>query len=106
MRVFAHLMTAIFFNFFVPDGFGGTVGDVVKIFYLLKETPGRRTQALLSVLVDRVIGLFSLIMLGGVILALQWTWLTEHPGTSPYVWPAVVILAATFFGIGISFLVS
>ena len=54
LRLFALLLIGVLFNFIVP---GGTGGDLVKIFYLLKETPGKRTAALLSVLVDRLIGL-------------------------------------------------
>ena len=37
-RVFMLLLIGVFFNFIIP---GGTGGDVVKIFYLLKETPGQ-----------------------------------------------------------------
>lgn len=99
-RVFGLSMIGIFFNFFVP---GGTGGDVVKIFYLLKETPGKGPQALLSVLVDRIIGLFSLIALSGVFIALRWDWLMSSPETSKYVWTGLAILGASFLGIGSSF---
>ena len=37
-RIFSLLLIGVFFNFFIP---GGTGGDVVKIYYLLKETPGK-----------------------------------------------------------------
>ena len=102
-RVFMLLMIGIFFNFFVP---GGTGGDVVKVFYLLKETPGRRAPALLSVLVDRIIGLFSLIALAGVLIAFHWKWLTSNPQTAAWVWTALAILASAFLGIGSSFFVT
>ncbi|MDB6155018.1 MAG: hypothetical protein JWL90_3471 [Chthoniobacteraceae bacterium] len=102
-RVFMLMMTGVFFNFFVP---GGTGGDVVKTFYLLKETPGQRSQALLSVLVDRIIGLFSLIVLAGVLIALRWEWLTSSEQTTKYVWTGLAILGASFFGIACSFVIT
>jgi uncharacterized protein (TIRG00374 family) len=102
-RIFMLMMTGVFFNFFVP---GGTGGDVVKTFYLLKETPGQRSQALLSVLVDRIIGLFSLIALAGVLIALRWEWLTSNAETTKYVWTGLAILGGSFLGIACSFLIT
>jgi len=102
-RVFMLMMIGIFFNFFVP---GGTGGDVVKVFYLLKETPGRGAQALLSVLVDRIIGLLSLIALAGVLIAMRWDWLLASPETAKYVWVTLAVLASAVFGIGVSFVIS
>lgn len=102
-RVLMLLMIGVFFNFFVP---GGTGGDMVKIFYLLKETPGRRAPALLSVLVDRLIGLFSLIALTAVFLSSNWHRLTDHAETAQYVWPAIIILGGSLVAIASSFIVT
>ncbi len=102
-RVFMLLMAGVFFNFFVP---GGTGGDVMKTFYLLKETPGKRPQALLSVLVDRIIGIFSLIVLAGMLIALQWSWLTSSEETTRYVWSGLGILIVGFVGIASTFLIT
>jgi hypothetical protein len=76
IRLLTLMMIGIFFNFFVP---GGTGGDVVKVFYLLKETPGRGAQAFLSVLVDRIIGVLSLVLISSVVLTLRWNWLMSSP---------------------------
>ena len=73
-RLSALLMIGIFFNQFMP---GGTGGDVVKIYYLLKETPGKRAQALLAALIDRIIGLLGLIIVAGTLIAWRWNWLTQ-----------------------------
>src|SRR5215217_7423435 len=86
-RLFALIFIGIFFNFFIP---GGTGGDVVKIFYLLKETPGQRGPALLSVFVDRVIGVVTLALFAAGVVVLQWSWLTSVPETRPYVWAAFI----------------
>jgi uncharacterized protein (TIRG00374 family) len=102
-RVFMLLMVGLFFNFFAP---GGTGGDMVKIFYLLKETPGRRAHAFLSVLVDRLIGIFSLVTLAGVLIATHWRWLMAAPEAAQYVWAALTILGVCLLGIGLSFVIT
>ena len=102
-RVFLLMLIGIFFNFFIP---GGTGGDVVKIFYLLKETPGQRSMALLSVLVDRILGLLGLAVLAGVLIGARWSWLTSNPQTAQFVWPGVIILIFTIGGIHFSWIVA
>ncbi len=102
-RVFLLTVIGVFFNFFIP---GGTGGDVVKIFYLLKETPGQKALALLSVLVDRIIGLLALALLAGALIGAHWSWLTSVPETARYVWPGVIILIFTVGGIHFSWAVT
>jgi uncharacterized membrane protein YbhN (UPF0104 family) len=102
-RLVSLLFIGVFFNFFIP---GGTGGDVVKIYYLLKETPGKRAQALLSVLVDRIIGVISLALLAGGIVLTQWSWLTSVPGTRSYVWSALFILGSSLGGLHFSYVVT
>jgi uncharacterized protein (TIRG00374 family) len=46
----------LFYNQFLP---GGTGGDIIKSYYLLKETPDRKAGALLAVVFDRFIGLVA-----------------------------------------------
>lgn len=55
----------IFFNTVVP---GATGGDVVKAIYIMKRCPGHRVPVLVSVIVDRVLGLGSLALLGAVMV--------------------------------------
>ena len=83
IRLGALLMIGIFFNLFMP---GGTGGDVVKIFFLLKETPGKKAQALLAVLIDRVVGLLGLILVAGVVIALRWDWLRQGQPIPHFEW--------------------
>lgn len=53
-----------FFNIVVP---GSTGGDVVKAYYAAKQT-GRGTRSVLSVFVDRIIGVFTLVLVAAVAL--------------------------------------
>lgn len=121
------LMIGIFFNQFMP---GGTGGDVVKIFYLLKETPDKKGPALLAVLMDRLVGLIGLIFVSGVVIVWNWHWLTQEqpipyfdfswlvsygkinlwlsqiPNTTKLLYFLLVILGATVAGIAVSFLIT
>lgn len=58
-----------FYNTFMP---GSTGGDVLKAYYAAKLAPSLRTRAVISVIVDRVIGLLALIIMGGACAAMQW----------------------------------
>ena len=51
---------ATFFGFFVP---GGTGGDVAKLYSLAGDRAGQRVEVALVLLVDRAIGLLSLVSL-------------------------------------------
>lgn len=55
----------VFFNGVMP---GATGGDVVKALYIMKRCPGHRVQVLVSVAVDRVLGLGSLALLGAIVV--------------------------------------
>ena len=55
----------LFFNLVVP---GRTGGDVIKALLAAKENPGKRADALVSVIVDRVLGLGTLAGLATVVI--------------------------------------
>ncbi|HYO09370.1 MAG TPA: lysylphosphatidylglycerol synthase transmembrane domain-containing protein [Tepidisphaeraceae bacterium] len=67
-------MVGAFYNTFMP---GSTGGDVLKAYYAAKLNPGHRTRAVMSVIVDRAIGLLGLIILGGA--------MAGYLATSPHV---------------------
>jgi len=56
----------VFFNTVVPAGAVG--GDLIKAIYIMKRCPGHRVPVLVSVIVDRVLGLASLALLGAVVV--------------------------------------
>ena len=61
-------LVGAFYNAFMP---GTTGGDLIKAYYAARQTD-LRTRAVLSVLIDRVIGLMALILVGGTMAAYQW----------------------------------
>ena len=60
-------MIGTLFNTVIPGAVGG---DVMKGYYLSRRAPGRRTQALTTLLIDRVVGLLALLLVS--ILAASW----------------------------------
>lgn len=72
-RAFALSMVGAFYNTFMP---GSTGGDLLKAYYAAKQTP-HRTRAVLSVLIDRIIGLLALVILGGAAASYQYLTSTE-----------------------------
>jgi uncharacterized protein (TIRG00374 family) len=73
-RCFALNMVGAFYNTFM---LGSTGGDVVKAYYASLQTD-HRTRAVLSVFVDRVVGLIALVILGGTMAA--WQYFNAVPG--------------------------
>jgi len=53
-------LVSSFFATFLP---GTTGGDIVKLFYAAKENQGRRTEIVTVVIFDRLLGLFSVLLL-------------------------------------------
>src|SRR6266404_3986051 len=58
LRLSGLFLIGMFYNQFLP---GGTGGDIIKSYYLLKETPDKKAGALLAVVFDRFIGLVALV---------------------------------------------
>lgn len=55
----------LFFNNVMP---GLTGGDIVKAIYLTREHPKQRTGAVVSVVVDRIIGIIALTLIAAVVI--------------------------------------
>lgn len=70
-KAFRLTMVSNFFNFCMP---GTTGGDLVKAYYAAKGS-GRKTDAVMTVIVDRIMGLLGLILLAGLMGLL----ILDHP---------------------------
>lgn len=81
-------MVGCFFNYCMP---GSTGGDLVKAFYAAKRKEGR-ADAVMTVFMDRVVGLFGLILLAG----LAGLMMLSNPvarQVTMYVWLGIVSVA-------------
>ena len=91
-KMFQLFMVGMFFNLFL---LGSTGGDAVKLFYLLRGSePARRAGIILSVIMDRLLGLLALIIMATVFLSLRYQWLTQTHETANLVNGFAVILFA------------
>lgn len=57
-----------FFSFFIPGGVGG---DLIKALELAKDHIASKSTALSTVIADRVLGLFAMILLSSIFLSLE-----------------------------------
>ncbi len=89
-RTFVICMVSTFYSTFMP---GSTGGDLVKAYYAAKHTT-HRTRAVMSVLIDRILGLLALIILGGFMASLQF----QVPECRRVAIGCWALLAATIIG--------
>jgi glycosyltransferase 2 family protein len=65
-----------FFSFFIPGGVGG---DLVKSYYVAKQNSGKKTKAVSSIVFDRIIGLYSMLAMALLAIALGPSTLIAQP---------------------------
>ncbi len=76
-----------FFNYVVP---GAVSGDLVKAYYAAKHTD-RKIAVLVSVFIDRALGLLEFVMLPAVVIAVMYALGAE--GTDRLTTPAIIVSA-------------
>ena len=69
-------MIGVFFNLF---GLGGVGGDVFKMYYVRSHAGNRKEEAMLSIVVDRVLGLLGLFVVALAALPFVWKELRVAP---------------------------
>jgi len=74
--LFSLTMIGNFFNTFMPGSVGG---DLIKAWYIAGKEPNKRTKAVFTVLLDRVLGLSVIIFYAAFTLLLFSHWLNGHP---------------------------
>src|SRR5204863_3816755 len=93
----------LFYNQFLP---GGTGGDIVKSYYLLKETPDKKAGALLAVVFDRFIGLVALVAITATLIALRYDFLSQKPETRNLLWLLLILQGASVVFLLSTFIIS
>ncbi len=77
-RIASLYLIGHFFNAFMPGAVGG---DVVKAYYVAKETDHKKAQAVATVFIDRLIGLLALIMLCTVVMSVRLPFFMQYRET-------------------------
>jgi uncharacterized protein (TIRG00374 family) len=101
-RVSGLFLIGMFYNQFLP---GGTGGDIIKSYLLLKETD-KKAGALLAVVFDRLIGLVALVALTVTLVSLRFDLLSRTPETRQFLWILLLLLGSSIAGLLTSFVVS
>src|SRR5881396_3624474 len=97
-RLSGLFLIGMFYNQFLP---GGTGGDIIKSYFLLKETADKKAGALLAVVFDRFIGLVALVAITGGLISLRFDFLSQKPETRNLLWLLLALLGAS-----VAFLIS
>jgi glycosyltransferase 2 family protein len=93
----------MFYNQFLP---GGTGGDIMKSYYLLKETPDQKAGALLAVVFDRFIGLVALVAITATLISVRYNFLSQKPETRNLLWLLLLLLGASVVFLLSTFVIS
>src|SRR2546423_3513987 len=102
-RLSALFLIGMFYNQFLP---GGTGGDIIKSYLLLKETPDHKAGALLAVVFDRFIGLVALVAVTATLIALRYDFLSQKPQTRNLLWLLLILLSASVAFLIATFVIS
>src|SRR5205823_1998164 len=102
-RVAGLFFIGMFYNQFLP---GGTGGDIIKSYLLLKETPDHKAGALLAVVFDRFIGLVALVAITVTLVGLRFDLLAQTHETRRYLWILLILLGVSVASLAASFLIS
>ncbi len=102
-RLSGLFLIGMFYNQFLP---GGTGGDIIKSYYLLKETPDKKAGALLAVVFDRIIGLVALVAITGTLISLRYDFLSQTTETRQLLWILLVVLGVSIAGLLTTFVIT
>jgi uncharacterized protein (TIRG00374 family) len=100
LRTWQLFMIGMFFNLFM---LGSTGGDVVKMFLTMREAPDKRGAALLSVFMDRVIGMMALILISLAFLYFRYDVLSHSNSSAALLNTLLWLLAAAVVVIVVMF---
>ncbi|MBX7230758.1 MAG: flippase-like domain-containing protein [Bdellovibrionales bacterium] len=84
-----------FFNYVLPGSVGG---DVVRGYYLVQIFPKRRVDAILSVIMDRLLGLYGMLLVAFGAMVLNWDMIQKIKELrSVFLITTLLLLAANIF---------
>ena len=104
-RVAGLFLIGMFYNQVLP---GGTAGDIMKSYLLLKETKDNKAGALLAVVFDRLIGLVALVAITVTLVSLRFDllWRTPTPAGSDLTPRQLVLVLLFLLGTSITGLIA
>lgn len=107
-RVCCIYFISMFFTLVLP---GAMSADAVRLFYVFRERPARKSGALLSIIFDHFAGLFALMGIALVFTFSRWQWFGQSPLTSGTLYflvcafgGAILMLVATWLAVVTGFI--
>lgn len=100
-RTGALYLIGLFFAMFLPGAAGS---GAVRMLYLFREQPNRKTGALLSIITDHLSGLMALILVSLLFTFSRVAWFEGSPVTEATLYFLAGFLAFTLLGLGFTFL--
>ncbi|MDY3552745.1 lysylphosphatidylglycerol synthase transmembrane domain-containing protein [Gemmata sp. JC717] len=94
-------LVGIFYNTFIPGSVGG---DLVKAYFIAHAHPERKSRAVASVIADRALGLFGLILFVAVLGSVAWATGDPRISRNPDLQKIVKLMAAIASGSVLGFL--
>jgi glycosyltransferase 2 family protein len=76
LLAFRLTLIGIFFNYVIPGGVGG---DLVKGYYVAKNNPTEKAKAVVTVAMDRLVGLYAMLFLAIGVMVYDWQQVLNHP---------------------------
>jgi uncharacterized protein (TIRG00374 family) len=71
-RISQLFFVGLFFNLFMP---GYTGGDFARLYFSMREFPDRKKEVILTIVMDRLIGMLALVVAAVITTGLRWQWL-------------------------------
>jgi uncharacterized protein (TIRG00374 family) len=102
-RITQLFFVGLFFNLFMP---GYTGGDFARLYFSIREFPDRKQEVILTVVMDRLIGMLALVLTAVITTGLRWQWLQQTPQASFLLWILLLLLIGFSAITAGSFLVS
>jgi glycosyltransferase 2 family protein len=103
LRITQLFFIGLFFNLFMP---GYTGGDFARLYFSMREFPDQKKEVILTVVMDRLIGMLALVVAAVVTTGLRWQWLQQTPQASFFLWILLSLLIGFTVITAGSFLVS
>ena len=72
------IFSGLFFNSILPGVMGG---DVMRAYWAARDAPRARAAAVVSILLERVLGLTATVLVGAFLIVPRWGELNDHPVT-------------------------
>lgn len=79
-------------NFFIVFSIGVVGGDLARVVYVIRHQPGRKAEAVLSIVADRVLGVLGLCLVALLVVPMNWPLITANRETRALVWTILVLL--------------